>query len=81
MKYTTKCAAMGGDWLRYNGMTERWEFLVVVVSRQELFRSRWEQVHEWLSQETSIVLVAEIKSLAMLTLRSCQGEGQGGAEG
>ena len=39
---------MGGRWIKYNKMTERWEFLHVKTMFSEVFSQDWEKVSEWM---------------------------------
>ena len=45
--YTCKCSLMQGDWIKWNSMTERWEFLYVKVSKKETFQRSWKSIKEW----------------------------------
>jgi hypothetical protein len=44
LRYVAKCKLMGGDWVKFNEMTEREEFLHLQQSRSDLFTRSWELV-------------------------------------
>ena len=46
VNYTCKCAMMQKTWIKWNSMTERWEFLYVKVSNNELFSRSWKSMQE-----------------------------------
>jgi hypothetical protein len=44
LRYVAKCKLMGGDWVKWNSMTEREEFLHLEQSRSDQFTRSWELV-------------------------------------
>ncbi len=50
VRYTTKCAAMGGKFIMWCEMTGRFKFLYIVVVRREIFRQLWERTRTWVLQ-------------------------------
>jgi hypothetical protein len=46
LTYITKCKALKGQWLKYNQMTERWEYLHMSQSIQEKMSKRWAIITE-----------------------------------
>jgi len=46
LTYITKCKALKGQWLKYNQMTERFEYLHMSQSIQEKMTKRWAIITE-----------------------------------
>eukprot|EP00969_Alexandrium_andersonii_P248048 10961662-Alexandrium_andersonii.AAC.1 len=40
-KYATKALGLGGDWVKWNEFTERWEFRYVKTSQLDVYENRW----------------------------------------
>ena len=39
--YARECARLGGNWIRWESMWERWEFLVLLFTLTDLFKRAW----------------------------------------
>ena len=51
MKYNLKCAAMGGKWVKWNQMTERWEYLWVTHEHIQAFTTQWTETLTWMENQ------------------------------
>jgi hypothetical protein len=49
LKHAQKCIAMGGRFIKYNSMTERWDFLRFEHHVSEIFQQKWQMYEEWKS--------------------------------
>ena len=50
-RYVHKCIRMKSDWIHYNSMTERWEYLYIRKMRQDIFTKHW-ALHSQMSTVT-----------------------------
>jgi hypothetical protein len=52
-KYITKCSKMGGPWVFWNEMFERYEFLRVEKTHTEMFTHAWQIKQKWISKASA----------------------------
>jgi hypothetical protein len=51
INYATKCRLLGGEWLTFNGFTNRVEYLYVKKQKQSLFLQKWSLYSETMAQK------------------------------
>ena len=51
MKCSLKCAAMGGKWVKWNQMTEPWEYLWVTHEHIQAFTTQWAETLTWMENQ------------------------------
>jgi hypothetical protein len=76
----SKCMAMGGKFLKWNSMTDRWNFLRYEHTVAETFSKQWELFSEWRSGQPAGVAavqsgvdVSEAKALDAVTVKNNAG--------
>ena len=71
VRHTTKCAAMGGKFIMWCDLTERFKFLYIIVVRREIFRRFWARTRTWIMEGTDVR--ARIQNAGTLCARNSAG--------